>query len=196
MARNTNPNADDIDIDSIDTSTPDGMKQLRAALANVKARQEAEAEELIAARRENLFLKAGIKSKYEDARQERIAAMLRSTFAGDDIESLVSEARELGLLDAGQTAPARTDEFDETNTTMTSTTTGGAVPDAPNPIDAAYDRFHAEIKRGVPRKEAAARIWAGILAAAKDGDERVIFNEQDWLENAAPYDPHGLAGTR
>ncbi len=190
----------ELNLDEL-ANTPEGMKQLREAYERAQRERAEEAKQRAELARANMFLTAGIASKYDDPKTERIAAMLRQTFQGEDVTALVDEARDLGLLaaPAGATgAPAtKIDTFDTASTSMASGVgAGGGPSDTPHPVDAAFNRFTAEVAKGTPREEAAGLVWAGMLGAAKAGDTRVIFDEQAWLADAHPYDPHNVAGSR
>lgn len=135
-------------------------------------------------KRENLFAKAGIDT------DSKIGKMLFRTWEGDNLDELRSEAEELGLLGASQgqqrVAPPIEEQTQQNFRRDLSTGDAFAAVETPtaDPIDDAYENFYVDRKRGVPLEEAQLAAIDRVLVAASNGDDRVLFNQNDWAQRA------------
>jgi hypothetical protein len=161
MADNATPNEDH--------ELPETPESLRAAAR--EGRQAA--KERDEARRELLFTKAGIDI------ETKLGKLLFETWKGDitDVAGLRTEAAELGLI--GGTSPdptaGQTSQQEFRQTLSGGAPAGAYTPEAPHPVDAAYEQFYGDIAKGVRRSDAALAVIDRVLSAGASGDERVIF---------------------
>lgn len=177
---NAEPSPNDANLAQLRQSAADG-KQARAELAT--------------ARKENLFLRAGI-----DPQGNKLAQMLFNQWEGEDLAALKAEARDLGIkMPEDAPPPPDPDQgaqaFQSARDVLTGaagTPAGAAPASTPNPIDAAYAEFYASLNRGVPREEAGLEALNRVMAAGASGDKRVQFDAVEWMKNAHPAVPVGL----
>jgi hypothetical protein len=169
--------AQDNDIHEEDDQ-PDIRSLRKAAEAGKKAQ-----DELQQMKRELMFAKAGIDTS------SKIGGLLFKTWEGDDIDALKSEAVDLGIGPVAQTAkieiPAEERSQQEFRQTF-GRGQSGAVTETPeiDPYDDAYRLFQEARKSGTPMDDAALAAIDRVLVAAASGDQRAIFNPNDWARNA------------
>lgn len=139
-------------------------------------------------KRELMFMKAGI-----DPEGNRAAQLLFKTFEGDDIAALQSEAKELGIkLPGSPTEEANAADRGQQSIRETLTggmPAGGGGMISTDPITGAYEQFHADMKQGRPREDAAHKALDTIFRAAAEKDPRVLFNADEWYGGAVSSDP-------
>lgn len=166
-------NTEDIDTDDRDQRD---IRSLRKA-AEEGATARAEAAEL---RRQLLFAKANI-----DWENDKLGKLLYKTWDGDSIDSLRNEAAELGIGRTPATENAEVAEQAAFRRNLSAGAPAGAVdPGSPDPRDLALSQFHEDVRRGLPREQAALAAFDRIFTAAVAGDERVIFNPDTWTQTA------------
>lgn len=158
---------------------PDIRSLRKAAEAGKKAQ-----DELAQMKRELMFAKAGIDTS------SKIGGLLFKTWEGEDIEALKSEAVDLGIGPAAQAPVQREVPVEERSQQEFRQTLGrgqaGAVTEMPeiDPYDDAYRLFQEARKGGTPLDDAALAAIDRVLVAAASGDQRAIFNPNDWARNA------------
>lgn len=157
--------------DNQDERTPDIRSLRMAAEAGKQAQQEA--AEL---KRQLMFAKAGI-----DYETNKLGSLLYKTWEGDSVESLLQEAEDLGL---GQRNPVSNDEYAEQasfrRNLAAGAPSGAFEPESRDPRDEAMEQFHEDRRRGVTRENAALAAFDRIFTAAAAGDQRVIFDPNNW----------------
>lgn len=171
--------------------TDNDLAGLRKAAKDGKAALE----ENTRLQRELLFARAGVDTT------TKTGALLFKAWDGDDIEALKADAEEMGLLKTSTTgntppAPKSTqtgtpgddggdddglDGMDQFRNTLTGRPAGGEQGQGPHPIDVALTTFHADMKKGARREDAALAAIDRILTSR---DPRVIFNEAEFRQQA------------
>jgi hypothetical protein len=169
---------DSYETDEQDTQGPD----IRSLRKRAEQARELEAE-VAQLRRENLFARAGIDT------DSKVGKMLFRTWEGNNLDELRSEAEELGLLgrpDQGRQAPPIEEQSQQNfrRDLSTGDAFAAAEVESVDPIDDAYENFYVDRKRGVPLEEAQLAAIDRVLVAASNGDQRVIFNQNDWGQRA------------
>ena len=169
---------DNYETDEHESQGPD----IRSLRKRAEQARELEAE-VAQLRRENLFARVGIDT------DSKVGKMLFRTWEGDNVDELRAEAEELGLL--GRPEPSRQAPPIEEQTQQNfrrDLSTGDAFAaveaETPDPIDDAYENFYVDRRRGVPLEEAQLAAIDRVLVAASNGDERVLFNQNDWSQRA------------
>lgn len=157
---------------------------LRKAARDGKAAQQ----QLEQMRRELMFAKAGIDT------DTKLGKMLFKTWEGDSLDDLRVEAEELGLMNppTSRTAATQDERFDmddrsqqDFRRNMASGKPAGAVETpSPDPIDAALNTFHEDVRRGVPSRQAGLAAIDRVLVAGANKDPRVIFDPNVWEHQA------------
>jgi hypothetical protein len=164
--------------DEIEQDQPD-IRSLRKA---AEAGKQAQAE-LSSMKRELLFAKAGIDTG------SKLGGLLYKTWDGEDMELLKAEAEELGLFAKREPEKVQISAEEQSQQSFRkdfSKGTSVGVADLPevDPMDEAYDLFNDARAKGTPRDDAGLAAIDRILVAAASGDQRVIFNPNDWANNA------------
>lgn len=159
--------------DHNDERMPDIRSLRQAAEAGKQAQQEA--AEL---KRQLMFARAGI-----DHENDKLGKLLYKTWEGDSIESLMEEASELGIGKARATNDDYADQADFRRNLTSGAPAGGWDEPTRDPRDEALEQFHSDRQRGVPRDMAALAAFDRIFTAAAAGDERVIFDPNNWADN-------------
>lgn len=170
--------AQDIDIHE-EEDQPDIRSLRKAAEAGKKAQ-----DELQQMKRELMFAKAGIDTS------SKIGNLLFKTWEGEDIDALKAEAGDLGIGPSAIAAPTNQIPVEERAQQEFRQNLGrgqsGAVTEMPeiDPYDDAYRLFQEARKSGTPMDDAALAAIDRVLVAAASGDQRAIFNPNDWARNA------------
>ncbi len=155
---------------------------IRSLRRRAEQARELEAE-VAQLRRENLFAKAGIDT------DSKVGKMLFRTWEGENLDELRAEAEDLGLLNRpnqGRQAPPVEEQSQQNfrRDLSTGDAFAAAEVETVDPIDDAYENFYVDRKRGVPLEEAQLAAIDRVLVAASNGDQRVIFNQNDWAQRA------------
>lgn len=163
------------DIDNHEESDQPDIRSLRKAAEAGKKAQE----ELAQMKRELMFAKAGVDTA------SKIGGLLFKTWEGDDVDALKTEAMDLGLIGAPQSAAAEIPSEEREQQTFRQSFNRGAPAAAAelpemDPYDEAYQLFHDARKRGTTLDDSGLAAIDRILVAAASGDKRAIFNPNDW----------------
>ena len=163
------------DIDNHEESDQPDIRSLRKAAEAGKKAQD----ELAQMKRELMFAKAGIDTA------SKIGGLLFKTWEGDDVDALKTEAMDLGLIGAPQSAVAEIPAEEREQQTFRQSFNRGAPAAAAelpemDPYDEAYQLFHEARKRGTTLDDSGLAAIDRILVAAASGDKRAIFNPNDW----------------
>ena len=162
-----------------DTNPNPDIKSLREAAETGRAAQV----ELAGARREMMFLRAGIDL------DTKLGKMLYKTWEGDDVAALKAEAAELGITGGAPTPPPLAPELDNTNVIGQQATrqslaggiaAGAFTPETRDPIVSALEDFHTDRLKGMSRENAGLVAVDKIISAAAGGDKRALFDPEDW----------------
>lgn len=181
----------DIDLSQLPPPSdddPPAIKQLRAALEAKDAKladATADLQKNAAVHKENAFLRAGIDTA------SPLGQFMYENYDGEltpDAVKLKAEA--LGIPTGKQephVPPATPDEADRQRLQTQLNGDGNVPPPAPDdenpdPWDEGYSAFDARMARGATRERAAAEVLDRVVDAAVKGDQRVIFNQQEWQE--------------
>lgn len=163
------------DIDNHEESDQPDIRSLRKAAEAGKKAQE----ELAQMKRELMFAKAGVDTA------SKIGGLLFKTWEGDDVDALKTEAMDLGLIGAPQSAVAEIPAEEREQQTFRQSFNRGAPAAAAelpemDPYDEAYQLFHEARKRGTTLDDSGLAAIDRILVAAASGDKRAIFNPNEW----------------
>lgn len=163
------------DIDNHEESDQPDIRSLRKAAEAGKKAQD----ELAQMKRELMFAKAGIDTA------SKIGGLLFKTWEGDDVDALKTEAMDLGLIGAPQSAVAEIPAEEREQQTFRQSFNRGAPAAAAelpemDPYDEAYQLFHDARKRGTTLDDSGLAAIDRILVAAASGDKRAIFNPNEW----------------
>ena len=163
------------DIDNHEESDQPDIRSLRKAAEAGKKAQE----ELAQMKRELMFAKAGVDTA------SKIGGLLFKTWEGDDVDALKTEAMDLGLIGAPQSAVAEIPAEEREQQTFRQSFNRGAPAAAAelpemDPYDEAYQLFHDARKRGTTLDDSGLAAIDRILVAAASGDKRAIFNPNEW----------------
>lgn len=160
------------DYDNQDERMPD-IRSLRQAAEAGKAAQQ-EAAEL---RRQLMFARAGI-----DFESNKLGSLLYKTWEGDNVDDLINEAADLGLIQtyADDHQDMYAEQADFRRNLAAGAPSGAYEPESRDPRDEAMEQFHEDRRRGVTRENAALAAFDRIFTAAAAGDQRVIFDPNNW----------------
>lgn len=163
------------DIDNHEESDQPDIRSLRKAAEAGKKAQD----ELAQMKRELMFAKAGVDTA------SKIGGLLFKTWEGDDVDALKTEAMDLGLIGAPQSAVAEIPAEEREQQTFRQSFNRGAPAAAAelpemDPYDEAYQLFHEARKRGTTLDDSGLAAIDRILVAAASGDKRAIFNPNEW----------------
>lgn len=173
--------------DDTTTGNEDNLRHLRERAA---AASTAEAER-DRAKREAMFLRAGIDVDSDDPRHAKLAKMLFTSFEGNDVEALKAEAREIGLLDAAP--PAADDDTARQQEQYRRDLAQGRTPDAreqqqtADPYATAFKEFHDIRQKGGQVEDARVAAFGAVFGAANQGDKRVLLDPQEWAKEQARH---------
>lgn len=171
---------------TVDDSTP--LPEVRGAYNRASARV-AELEGQVAgaeqAARENVFLRAGVDL------DSPLGKLLFDGYKGEMTKEAVVAAW-AGIQPAEATPPpaeeGQPNEAIERQERHEALVNGSIAPGTepdPHPMEEAYRIFHAGMKKGRSREKASRPALEHIVAAAANGDERVIFDPVRWREEMA-----------
>lgn len=159
---------DDVTQDDQDEAQPREDKNLK----HLRER----AAEADAAKRELLFVKAGIDT------DSRIGKLALAGYDGDlTVEAVKAFGQEIGAIGAAPSTPAVDITDDERALAQDRQVLAGARTDpaedqGEHPALLGVREFHAAVQRGVPRDNAAGHFFDRVFDAAAKGDQRVLYD--------------------
>jgi hypothetical protein len=168
----TDPELTNDDID--DTDDTPNIKALRAAAEDGKRARE----EAAAARRELLFVKAGVDT------ESKLGKLLFKTYEGDDLEALKQEWTELsGDVTAPKPDPGPTGSeqaVDNVRDQLRNAPPGGAEPAQVDAYDLSFKTYYDDLAKGLPSDQARENAVSVLLEQFMSGNTSVQFDPADW----------------
>lgn len=164
---------DDTFDDTDDTEDTPNIRSLRQAAEDGKRARE----EATAARRELLFVKAGVDT------ESKLGQLLFKTYDGNDLEALKQEWTEL----SGHTAPtpdpgltSGEQAVDNVRDQLRSAPPGGGEPQQTDAFDLVFSTYHDDLAKGLPSDTARENAVSVLLEQFMSGNTSAMFDPTDW----------------
>jgi hypothetical protein len=163
-------NDDTIDDQPDDTSN---IRALRQAAEDGKRAREEAAE----ARRELLFVKAGVDT------ESKLGQLLFKTYEGNDLEALKQEWTELSGSSAPTSDPGPTGSeqaVDNVRDQLRNAPPGGAEPAQVDAYALSFETYHSDLAKGLPTDTARENAVSVLFEQFMSGNTSVQFDPADW----------------
>lgn len=158
------------------------IESLEAQLAAANERDAANAVVI----RENAMLRANVDLDSD------VGKMFARAYEGElDVEAIKAGASSVGALKATPSVPDPQPSADELEQARlrgelsADGEPGGAPPPHGITVEETYERFQSELRKGVPREEAAGLVLSEFIAEANAGNPNFLFDADEWRRKAA-----------